>query len=245
MYASEQRGNPILDEVAARIEKLSATQSGGNMEGKEVRFGIADSILWATTTTDTSCGAVNAAHDSLTPLAGGMAMLNIALGEVVFGGVGVGIMGCSSTPSWRCSSPASWSGRTPEYLGKKIEGREMKLADARGALLLRHGAGLRRPGRRGAGRQGRGPERGSARPLRDPLRHDLADRQQRQRLRRSHRQRALLEHHRRALHDVGPLLLHHPLPGAGRLAGRQEVGAAVAAARSPRPAASSSCCSSA
>ncbi len=77
------------------------------MEGKEVRFGIADSALWATITTDASCGAVNGMHDSLTPLAGGMAMLNIALGEVIFGGVGVGpVWACWSSPSWRCSSPA-------------------------------------------------------------------------------------------------------------------------------------------
>ncbi len=127
MYASEQKGNPILASRGAN-EKLTSTQSGGNMEGKEVRFGIADSILWATTTTDTSCGAVNAAHDSLTPLAGGMAMLNIALGEVVFGGVGVGIMGLLVNAILAVFIAGLMVGRTPEYLGKKIEGREMKLA---------------------------------------------------------------------------------------------------------------------
>jgi K+-transporting ATPase ATPase A chain len=127
MYASEQRGNPILAREGA-TEKLTATQSGGNMEGKEVRFGIADSVLWATTTTDTSCGAVNAAHDSLTPLAGMMAMLNIALGEVVFGGVGVGIMGLLVNAILAVFIAGLMVGRTPEYLGKKIEGREMKLA---------------------------------------------------------------------------------------------------------------------
>ena len=92
MYASEQKGNPNLTKLGV-TQAATATQSGGNMEGKETRFGISASVLWATITTDTSCGAVNNAHDSLTPLAGGMAMLNIALGEVVFGGVGVGIMG--------------------------------------------------------------------------------------------------------------------------------------------------------
>ncbi len=127
MYASEQRGNPILAKAGA-TEKLTATQSGGNMEGKEVRFGIADSVLWATTTTDTSCGAVNASHDSLTPLAGMMAMLNIALGEVVFGGVGVGIMGLLVNAILAVFIAGLMVGRTPEYLGKKIEGREMKLA---------------------------------------------------------------------------------------------------------------------
>jgi len=127
MYASEQKGNPILARLGAN-EKLSSTQAGGNMEGKEVRFGIADSILWATTTTDTSCGAVNAAHDSLTPLAGGAAMLNIALGEVIFGGVGVGIMGLLVNAILAVFIAGLMVGRTPEYLGKKIEGREMKLA---------------------------------------------------------------------------------------------------------------------
>jgi len=127
MYASEQKGNPILAKLGAN-EKLTSTQAGGNMEGKEVRFGIADSVLWATTTTDTSCGAVNAAHDSLTPLAGGAAMLNIALGEVIFGGVGVGIMGLLVNAILAVFIAGLMVGRTPEYLGKKIEGREMKLA---------------------------------------------------------------------------------------------------------------------
>jgi len=127
MYASEQRGNPILGKLGAD-QTSTATQAGGNMEGKEVRFGIADSVLWATTTTDTSCGAVNASHDSLTPIAGGMAMLNIALGEVVFGGVGVGLMGLLVNAVLAVFIAGLMVGRTPEYLGKKIEGREMKLA---------------------------------------------------------------------------------------------------------------------
>lgn len=87
--ASEQAGNPILAHLGVD-QKVSAIQPGGNMEGKEVRFGILNSALWATATTDTSCGAVNTMHDSLTPLAGGMVMLNIALGEIIFGGVGSG-----------------------------------------------------------------------------------------------------------------------------------------------------------
>ncbi len=127
MYASEQRGNPILTKLGAD-QTLSSTQSGGNMEGKEVRFGISASILWATTTTDTSCGAVNTAHDSLTPIAGGFAMLNMALGEVVFGGVGVGLMGLLINAILAVFIAGLMVGRTPEYLGKKIEGREMKLA---------------------------------------------------------------------------------------------------------------------
>ena len=127
MYASEQKGNPILAKRGAN-EKLTSTQAGGNMEGKEVRFGIANSILFSTVTTDTSCGAVNNGHDSLTPLAGGMALLNMALGEVVFGGVGVGIMGLLVVAILSVFIAGLMVGRTPEYLGKKIEGREMKLA---------------------------------------------------------------------------------------------------------------------
>jgi K+-transporting ATPase ATPase A chain len=127
MYASEQKGNPILAKRGAN-EALTSTQAGGNMEGKETRFGIADSVLFSTVTTDTSTGAVNNAHDSLTPLAGGTAMLNIALGEVVFGGVGVGIMGLLVNAILAVFIAGLMVGRTPEYLGKKIEGREMKLA---------------------------------------------------------------------------------------------------------------------
>ena len=127
MYASEIKGNPNLTRAGA-TQVVTSMQSGGNMEGKEVRFGIANSVLFATTTTVTSDGAVNAAHDSLTPLAGGMAMLNIALGEVVFGGVGVGIMGLLVNAILAVFIAGLMVGRTPEYLGKKIEGREMKLA---------------------------------------------------------------------------------------------------------------------
>jgi K+-transporting ATPase ATPase A chain len=127
MYASEQSGNPNLTRLGV-TQAATATQAGGNMEGKEVRFGIAGSILFSTVTTDTSTGAVNNAQDSLTPLAGGMAMLNIALGEVVFGGVGVGIMGLLINAILAVFIAGLMVGRTPEYLGKKIEGREMKLA---------------------------------------------------------------------------------------------------------------------
>jgi K+-transporting ATPase ATPase A chain len=127
IYASEQRGNPILTKLGAN-QALTSTQVGGNMEGKEVRFGIADSSLFANVTTDTSTGAVNSGHDSFTPLAGGTAMLNIALGEVVFGGVGVGIMGLLVNAILAVFIAGLMVGRTPEYLGKKIEGREMKLA---------------------------------------------------------------------------------------------------------------------
>ena len=127
MFWSEQAGNPNLTRVGAS-QAATSTQAGGNQEGKEVRFGIGPSVMWSTATTVTSTGAVNNAHDSLTPLAGGMAMLNIALGEVVFGGVGVGIMGLLVFAILAVFIAGLMVGRTPEYLGKKIEGREMKLA---------------------------------------------------------------------------------------------------------------------
>jgi K+-transporting ATPase ATPase A chain len=127
MYVSEQRGNPNFTRAGV-TQAATTTQSGGNQEGKEVRNGIGASVLWVTITTDTSTGAVNSSHDSLTPLAGGMAMLNIALGEVVFGGVGVGIMGLLIFAILAVFIAGLMVGRTPEYLGKKIEGREMKLA---------------------------------------------------------------------------------------------------------------------
>ncbi len=127
MFVSEQVGNPNLTRAGAD-QTATALQSGGNQEGKDVRFGIGPSALWATSTTVTSTGAVNTAHDSLTPLAGMMAMLNIALGEVVFGGVGVGVMGLLVFAILAVFIAGLMVGRTPEYLGKKIEGREMKLA---------------------------------------------------------------------------------------------------------------------
>jgi len=127
MYWSEQSGNPNLTKAGVS-QVATSTQAGGNMEGKEVRFGIGGSVLFSTITTGTSTGAVNNAHDSLTPLAGGMALLNIALGEVVFGGVGVGIMGLLIFAVLSVFIAGLMVGRTPEYLGKKIEGREMKLA---------------------------------------------------------------------------------------------------------------------
>ena len=104
MYWSEQRGNPIL--TAGRGPGLHRHTGGRQHGGQGGALRHRQLVLFATATTDTSCGRGQHGHDSLTPIAGGMAMLNIELGEVVFGGVGVGIMGCSSTPSWRCSSPA-------------------------------------------------------------------------------------------------------------------------------------------
>lgn len=127
IFGFEQAGNPVLARLGVD-QQVSVLQSGGNMEGKEVRFGIANSALFATVTTDTSCGAVNSMHDSYTPLAGGMAMLNIALGELVFGGVGVGFAGMIIFALLAVFIAGLMVGRTPEYLGKKIEAKEMKMA---------------------------------------------------------------------------------------------------------------------
>ncbi|TLM70123.1 MAG: potassium-transporting ATPase subunit KdpA, partial [Actinobacteria bacterium] len=127
MYAAERTGDPNLVRAGADTS-ASADRPGGNMEGKEVRFGIADSVAFANSTTAVSCGAVNASHDSLTPLAGMVAMLNIALGEIVFGGAGSGLYGMLVFAILAVFIAGLMVGRTPEYLGKKIGPTEMKLA---------------------------------------------------------------------------------------------------------------------
>ncbi len=124
-YAAEARGNPLLKGVD---QAASAQQPGGNMEGKEVRFGIANSALYATVTTDASCGAVNAMHDSFTPLGGMVPLVNIMLGEVVFGGVGSGLYGMIVFVILSVFIAGLMVGRTPEYLGKKIEAYDVKMA---------------------------------------------------------------------------------------------------------------------
>ena len=124
---SEQRGSPQF--TAMGIDQTaSATQSGGNMEGKEVRYGIVNSALWATATTDASNGSVNSMHDSFTPLGGLVPLFNLHLGEVVFGGVGTGLAGMIVMAVLTVFIAGLMVGRTPEYLGKKIQSREMKLA---------------------------------------------------------------------------------------------------------------------
>jgi K+-transporting ATPase ATPase A chain len=124
-YVAEARGNPLLQGVD---QKASATQPGGNMEGKEVRFGIANSALFATVTTDASCGAVNSMHDSFTPLGGMIPLVNMMLGEVVFGGVGAGLYGIVVFVILSVFIAGLMVGRTPEYLGKKIEAYDVKMA---------------------------------------------------------------------------------------------------------------------
>src|SRR6201996_1364459 len=124
-YWAESQPNPLLHGVNQHI---SATQAGGNMEGKEVRFGIANSALFATVTTDASCEAVNAMHDSFMPLGGMVPMVNILLGEIVFGGVGAGLYGMLVFVVLSVFIAGLMVGRTPEYLGKKIEAYDVQMS---------------------------------------------------------------------------------------------------------------------
>jgi K+-transporting ATPase ATPase A chain len=124
-YWAEARGNPLLD---GTNQRATALQPGGNMEGKEVRFGIANTALWATVTTDASCGAINGWHDSFTPLGGMVPLVNIMLGEIIFGGVGAGMYGMLIFIVLAVFIAGLMVGRTPEYLGKKIEAYDVKMA---------------------------------------------------------------------------------------------------------------------
>ncbi|MBZ5572130.1 MAG: potassium-transporting ATPase subunit KdpA [Acidobacteriia bacterium] len=124
-YWAEAGGNPLL---ANTNQRVTALQSGGNMEGKEVRFGIANSALFATVTTDASCGAINGWHDSFTPLGGMVPLVNIMLSEVIFGGVGAGMYGMLIYVVLAVFIAGLMVGRTPEYLGKKIEAYDVKMA---------------------------------------------------------------------------------------------------------------------
>jgi K+-transporting ATPase ATPase A chain len=127
VYPAEAPGNPAF--TALHVDQTaSALQAGGNMEGKEVRFGIANSALFTVITTDASCGAVNTMHDSLMPLGGMIPMLNIMLGEIIFGGVGSGLYGMLLFAIISVFVAGLMVGRTPEYLGKKIESKEVKMA---------------------------------------------------------------------------------------------------------------------
>ena len=124
-YWAEAQGNPLLRGVDQHVNAL---QSGGNMEGKEVRFGIANSALFATVTTDASCGAINGWHDSYTPLGGMIPLVNIMLSEIIFGGVGAGMYGMLIYIVLAVFIAGLMVGRTPEYLGKKIEAYDVKMA---------------------------------------------------------------------------------------------------------------------
>ena len=125
-YWAESAGNPAF--AALNVDSAPwSLQAGGNMEGKEVRFGITDSAMFATITTDTSCGAVNSMHDSFTPLGGMVPLIDIQLGEVIFGGVGSGLYGMLAFAIVAMFVAGLMVGRTPEYLGKKLEAKEVKM----------------------------------------------------------------------------------------------------------------------
>jgi len=125
-YWSESHGNPAI--AAFNVDSApGGQQAAGNMEGKEVRFGPALSALWATVTTDTSCGAVNSMHDSYLPIGGAVPMVNMQLGEVIFGGVGSGLYGILAFAIVAMFVAGLMVGRTPEYLGKKLEAKEVKM----------------------------------------------------------------------------------------------------------------------
>src|SRR3984957_4247386 len=133
-YWAESHGNPAFAQYG--IDSAAGPlQAGGNMEGKEVRFGIANSALYATVTTDTSCGAVNSMHDSFLPLGGMVPIVNIMLGEIIFGGVGSGLYGMLLFVIVAMFVAGLMVGRTPEYLGKKLEAKEVKMAML-GILIL-------------------------------------------------------------------------------------------------------------
>jgi len=126
-YWAEARGNPI--HAARGVDVVASdTQSGGNMEGKEVRFGIVNSALYATVTTDASCGCVNSMHDSFTPIGGMVPLVNMQMGELIFGGVGAGLYGILVSVVLTVFIAGLMVGRPPEYLGKKIQAREVQMA---------------------------------------------------------------------------------------------------------------------
>jgi K+-transporting ATPase ATPase A chain len=126
-FWAEQRGNPMVTNLGVN-QAYSRSQPGGNMEGKEVRFGIAESTLFATVTTDASCGAINSWHDSFTPIGGLVPLFNIQTDEVIFGGVGAGLYSMLLYAVIAVFIGGLMVGRTPEYVGKKIEQKEVKMA---------------------------------------------------------------------------------------------------------------------
>ena len=219
---AEQSGNPALHGAAASISMASGGQSGGNMEGKETRFGIANSALWATATTAASNGSVNSMHDSFTPLGGLVPLFLMQFGEVVFGGVGSGLYGMLVFAIIAVFVAGLMVGRTPEYLGKKIEAFEMKMASLVILILPIVVFGSRRsPSSRSQATSSRSQ---SWRPRlqRDSVRLFLSGQQQRQRLCRSECQHAVLQHHRRHRDADLPLLAGDPDAGARRVAGAQK-----------------------
>ena len=196
----------------------------GNLEGKEVRFGVANSALFATVTTDASCGAVNSMHDSFTPIGGLVPLINIMLGEVIFGGVGAGLYGILVMVLLSVFIAGLMVGRTPEYLGKKIEAREMKAAMLYVLifpLIILGFAGWAAVAGYGTSSLNNAGPHGL---VRDPLRVHERHRQQRLGLRGAQREHALLQHGARARDAGRPLLHDHPRHGDRGLDAEQEDG---------------------
>ena len=215
-----------------RTRRRRPAAPGGNMEGKEVRFGIAGSAALRQRHDRRVVRRRERHHDSFTPLAGGMAMLNIALGEIIFGGVGSGLYGMLVFAILAVFIAGLMVGRTPEYLGKKIGPTDMKLAML-AVLALEAGILVDRGRRRGlrVRRASAMLNAGPARPVRDPLRGDLGGGQQRFRVRRAERERRRSTRSRSAIGDARrPLPLHRPgarhrrLDGAARRSRRRPPG---------------------
>ena len=243
-YHAEQSGNPNLSKLGIQTA-ATATQPGGNMEGKEMRFGIANSALFTVITTDASCGAVNNMHDSLTPLGGLVPLVNIELGEVIFGGVGSGLYGMLMFAILAVFIAGLMVGRTPEYLGKKIEQKEVKMvmlavlvlaftilgfAAVGSVVQFPHNSWVNPPGPATANLTNNGPH-GLSEIL---YAYTSAVGQQRQRLRRHQRQHALFQYHHGTRHAVRPLPDDDPAAGRGGQPGAEETGARSRPARSPR-----------
>ena len=202
-YWAEQKGNPMVTQMGV-AQAYERSQPGGNMEGKEVRFGIAQSTLFATVTTDASCGAINSWHDSFTPLGGLVPLFNIQTDEVIFGGVGAGLYSMLLYAIIAVFIGGLMVGRTPEYVGKKIEQKEVKMAII--AVLatslvhpgvhcskLRYSFCQRRLLECAWARRGQHKQQRRSRSLRNPLRVFERRGKQRQCLRRNQREYALVQ----------------------------------------------------
>ncbi len=239
-YVAEQNGAVFVRQGVDHA--ASALQSGGNMEGKEVRFGIANSALWATATTAASNGSVNSMHDSFTPLGGLVPMWLMQLGEVVYGGVGSGLYGMLMFAIVAVFVAGLMVGRTPEYLGKKIEAYEMKMSSL--VILITPALVLIGTSVGGGHRGGQGGHREPRHPRvqRDPLRVLLGGQQQRQRLRRALGQHAVLQHRARPRMLFGRYWLAVPvLAIAGSLAREEDRARRGPARCRPTPRSSSRC----
>ena len=202
IYSMEARGNPLLHGVD---QHTSAMQPGGNMEGKEVRFGIASTSLFATTTTDASCGAVNGMHDSFTPLGGMIPMVNIMIGEVIFGGVGAGLYGIVVFIVLSVFIAGLMVGRTPEYLGKKIESYDVKMAMITVLIFCLLVLGFTGFSIVSSVCHFLHHEPGPARPVAGFVCLHLAGRQQRLCVRWAQREHAMVQHQRRLRHALRAL----------------------------------------